>query len=150
MLRNLTRAIAALALLVLAAGAGLRAEPLTIDAGGQVHEFDIDVARSAAERARGLMFRKELAPDYGMLFDFGREAEVTMWMKNTFVPLDMLFVRADGTIHRIAQRTTPFSTETIASRGPVQAVLELPGGTTARLGIEPGHSVRHAMFGNAD
>ena len=136
--------------LLFSATAPLSAEPLTIESANGPQVFDIEVARSAAERSRGLMFRKELAPDYGMLFDFGREAEVTMWMKNTFVPLDMLFIRADGTIRRIAERTTPFSLEAIPSRGPVLAVLELPGGTAERLGIEAGDVVRHALFGNEE
>ncbi len=144
----LRRAMLAL-VLVVAAGAGLHAEPLTIESGGESHAFDIDVARTPAERSRGLMFRKDLAEDYGMLFDFGADAEVTMWMKNTYVPLDMLFIDADGTIHRIAKRTSPFSLEPIPSRGPVKAVLELPGGTAERLGISAGDTVHHKLFGNA-
>lgn len=144
------RAVLALSLLLALGGGALFAEPLTIEADGTRHVFDIEVARTASERSRGLMFRRELPEDYGMLFDFGPEREVSMWMKNTFVPLDMLFIRADGTIRRIAERTTPFSTDSIPSRGPVSAVLELPGGTTRRLGIAAGDTVHHEMFGNAD
>ncbi|ESR23330.1 DUF192 domain-containing protein [Lutibaculum baratangense] len=147
---TLRRAMLALLLFAALPLAAVRAEPLTIESGGEAHVFDVDVARTVAERGRGLMFRKEMAEDYGMLFDFGGEGEVSMWMKNTFIPLDMLFVRADGTIHRIAARTTPFSTQSIPSRGRVKAVLELKGGTAGRLGIAAGDVVRHEVFGNAE
>ena len=95
-----------------------------------------------AQRANGLMFRTELAPDAGMLFVFDTVGPMTMWMKNTYISLDMLFVAADGRISRIARNTTPFSERMIASGGPVRAVLELRGGTASKLGIKPGDRVR--------
>ena len=115
--------------------------------GGQRHAFQVEVARNDADRAQGLMFRRSMAPDHGMLFDFGRVEPVSMWMQNTYLPLDMLFIRPDGTIARIAADAEPLSTRTIPSGEPVLAVLELNGGTAARLGIRPGDRVEHALFG---
>lgn len=108
--------------------------------------FSIELARDDTQRGMGLMFRQKLAADSGMLFDFQTDQEVSMWMKNTFIPLDMLFVRADGIIQRIAERTVPQSLEIIPSQGKVRAVLEVNGGTVARLHIHPGDRVSHAMF----
>ncbi|MBE7244272.1 hypothetical protein MHIMP23_15190 [Methylobacterium hispanicum] len=102
--------------------------------------------RNDAERARGLMFRRSMAPNHGMLFDFERVEPVAMWMKNTYLPLDMLFIRADGTVARVAADTEPLSTATILSGEPVLAVLELNAGTAARLGIRPGDRVDHPLF----
>jgi uncharacterized membrane protein (UPF0127 family) len=93
--------------------------------------------------ARGLMFRKELAPDRGMLFDFGQERPVAMWMRNTYVPLDMFFIRGDGLIVNIARDTVPLSERTIEAVAPVRYVLEVPAGTAARIGARPGDRVRH-------
>jgi uncharacterized membrane protein (UPF0127 family) len=143
----------ALAFAVLAPALGIDAalaqslEPLTIVSANGRHTLSVEVARTDAERAQGLMFRRSLAPDRGMLFDFERVEPVTMWMKNTYLPLDMLFIRQDGTIARIAQDTEPLSTRTIPSSEPVLAVLELNGGTAARLGIRPGDRVQHPLFG---
>lgn len=121
--------------------------PLEIHtAAGKVHHFRVELAADDATRERGLMFRTRLAPDHGMLFDFGRTFTVHMWMKNTRIPLDMLFIRADGVIARIAADTVPFSEETVSSGNPVRYVLEVPGGTAARLGIRPGDRVRHAAI----
>lgn len=115
------------------------------------HAFTVELAVTPEQRAQGLMFRRKLAPDAGMLFDMGRHAgRAAMWMKNTYIPLDMLFIEADGKIESIAERAVPHSLETISSRGPVRAVLELNGGTAARLGIEPGDRVEHELFGTAD
>jgi uncharacterized protein len=111
-----------------------------------VHVFDVELANTPDERSKGLMFRRELPQGRGMLFDFGGEGPISMWMKNTFIPLDMLFIRADGTIARIAQNTTPQSEETIPSGAPVKAVLEVIGGTAKRLGIAPGDRVAHRIF----
>lgn len=111
------------------------------------HHFNIEVAETEAQRQRGLMFRKEMPADAGMIFDYGATGYVAMWMKNTFIPLDMLFVNEDGTIRRIASFTTPLSLESIPSGGPVRAVIELNGGITARLGIRRGDKVIHDMFG---
>lgn len=123
-------------------------EPLSIlAADGREHLFEVEVARTPEQKARGLMFRESLAPDAGMLFLSRRPRRQTMWMKNTLIPLDMLFVAADGRIVRIHERATPMSLESISSRGRVLAVLELRGGTAARLGLRPGDRVRHPAFG---
>jgi uncharacterized membrane protein (UPF0127 family) len=112
------------------------------------HSFAIEIARTAAERSQGLMHRPSLAPDRGMLFDFGRIAPISMWMKNTLIPLDMLFIAADGRIVNIAENTTPGSLDAISSAGSALAVLELAGGNAKRLGIRPGDMVVNALFGN--
>jgi hypothetical protein len=124
------------------------ADRLTIvTRGGQSHVFSLELANTPEARSRGLMFRRELAPDRGMLFEFGaRETEVSMWMKNTYISLDMVFIRADGTIRHIAENTTPLSEATISSGGPVRGVLEVIGGTAKRLGIAPGDRVEHPYF----
>jgi len=114
--------------------------------GGQKQSFQVEVARNDEDRAQGLMFRRSMAPDHGMLFDFGRVEPVSMWMQNTYLPLDMLFIRKDGTIARIAANTEPLSTRTIPSGEPVLAVLELNAGTAAKLGIKPGDRVEHPLF----
>lgn len=111
-----------------------------------VHVFTVEVARTDEERAKGLMFRKELAEGTGMLFDFKPDQDVAMWMRNTYIPLDMLFINADGTIRRIAENTEPLSEKTIPSGGPVRGVLEVIGGTAKKLGIAPGDKVAHPLF----
>jgi hypothetical protein len=90
-----------------------------------------------------------MAADAGMLFDFKQDQLIAMWMRNTRLPLDMLFIARDGRIVNVRERTVPFSEESIYSSGPVRAVLELNGGSAQRLGLKPGDRVRHAMFGNA-
>lgn len=111
-----------------------------------VHVFAVEVVSNDADRAKGLMFRKELPQGRGMLFDFEREQDVSMWMQNTYIPLDMLFINGDGRIRRIAENTTPLSTKVITSGGPVRAVLEVIGGTAKKLGIAPGDRVAHPIF----
>jgi uncharacterized membrane protein (UPF0127 family) len=113
-----------------------------------VHFFSVELAVNDEQRARGLMFRKELPEGKGMLFDFQTEQDVAFWMKDTYIPLDMIFIRANGRILRIAANTTPLSTQTVPSGGPVRAVLEVAGGTARRLGIEPGDRVAHPFFGS--
>ncbi len=111
------------------------------------HDFDVELAVSPDQRAQGLMYRRGLPGNAGMLFDFGaRPQRASMWMKNTFIPLDMLFITGDGRIESIAQRTVPHSLVAVSSRGPVRAVLELNGGTVARLGIAPGDRIEHPIF----
>ena len=110
------------------------------------HVFAVEVMRTDADRSRGLMYRRTMAPDHGMLFDFQASAPVAMWMKNTYLPLDMLFIRPDGSIARIATNTEPLSTKVIPSGEPVVAVLELNAGVTAKLGIKAGDQVDHTMF----
>lgn len=121
-------------------------EPLQIVAKSGVHTFSVELAQTDAQRQQGLMYRKSLPEGQGMLFDFAPPHEVTMWMKNTYVSLDMIFIRADGRIHRIAENTTPLSEATISSRGSVVAVLEVVAGTARRLGLAPGDEVAHSLF----
>jgi len=121
--------------------------PLAIvTADGQRHVFTVELADTVAAQGRGLMFRDSLAADRGMLFDYDPPVPVTMWMKNTLIPLDMLFVAASGVITRVAADTVPFSLARIESGGPVRAVIEVNAGTARRLGIAPGDRVLHAMF----
>ena len=106
--------------------------------------FAVEVAVTAQERAVGLMHRRELAADGGMIFDFGAEQDVLMWMRNTYVPLDMLFIDAGGAIRHIAKRTTPLSERTISSQGPVRYVLEINSGLADKLKIAIGDTVSGA------
>lgn len=121
-------------------------EPLTIISGDKRHAFQVEVMRTPDQRARGLMHRNYLPADRGMLFDFQRTEPVAMWMQNTYISLDMLFIRADGTIARIAQRTEPLSTRTIPSGEPVLSVLEINGGISESLGIKAGDRIEHPLF----
>jgi uncharacterized membrane protein (UPF0127 family) len=121
-------------------------EPLTIVTASGPQRFEVEVARNDADRQQGLMFRRSLAPDHGMLFDFERREPVSMWMKNTYISLDMLFIRPDGTIARVAENTEPLSTRVIPSGEPVLSVLELAAGTARRLGIKAGDRVQHSLF----
>ena len=116
-----------------------------VTADGEI-AFQVEVMRTMDERARGLMFRRYLPRDRGMLFDFAVEAQVAMWMKDTYIPLDMLFIRKDGTISQIVDNTEPHSTRTIPSKEPVYSVLEINGGAAANMGIKPGDKVVHALF----
>ena len=111
-----------------------------------VHIFSVEVVDNDADRAKGLMYRKELPEGRGMLFDFHRDQEVSFWMQNTYIPLDMIFIRGDGQILRIEENTAPLSTRMIPSRGPVRAVLEVIGGTSRKLGIAPGDRVASPIF----
>lgn len=136
---------------------GLRAEealtkiePLTIATDGDATMFTVEIADTDATRERGLMFRQRLPEDRGMLFDFGQPQPVSMWMKNTYIPLDMLFIRADGSIAYIAENTKPKSLDTIGITEPVKAVLELAGGTAKKKDIRAGDIVYHRLFNNAE
>ena len=131
------------------ANAKMRPDKLVIEpaAGGAGRPIDIEIAETAEEKALGLMFRTALPDGQGMLFNYGETHEMTMWMRNTYIPLDMVFIRADGVIHRIEVNAEPLSDRVISSGAPVAAVLELAGGAAARLGIKPGDKVRHAIFG---
>ena len=111
------------------------------------YRWRVQMAVSGAQMARGLMFRKTIKPWDGMLFDFGADGVARMWMKNTEIPLDMLFIKADGTIESIG-RGVPFSIRIVSSEGPVRAVLEIPYGMSKKLGIQPGDRIRHEMFGS--
>ncbi len=123
-----------------------KVETLVITTSQGARNFEVEVMRNDEERARGLMFRRYMPADRGMLFDFKETQPVMMWMKDTFIPLDMLFIRKDGSIARIAENTEPHSTRTIASGEPVLAVLELNGGIAAKLGIKAGDRVQHPLF----
>jgi hypothetical protein len=111
--------------------------------------FNVETAANADSQEKGLMYRTELASDAGMLFDFHQPNLVVFWMKNTPRSLDMLFIRADGTVSTIAADTVPYSEEKLPSSEPVRAVLEINGGRAAALGIQPGDKVHAAIFGNA-
>ncbi|MGB3656541.1 MAG: DUF192 domain-containing protein [Pseudolabrys sp.] len=111
-----------------------------------VHVFTVEIVDNDADRAKGLMYRKELPEGQGMLFDFHRDQEVSFWMQNTYIPLDMIFIRGDGRISHIAENTEPLSTRLIPSNGPVRAVLEVIGGTSRKLGIAAGDRVASPSF----
>lgn len=122
-------------------------EPVEIVTKKGVVVIEVEVARTDEQRATGLMNRKSLPERQGMLFDFKVDQPVYMWMKNTFIPLDMLFIRADGSIARIEANTTPFSERTISSGEPVRAVIEIGGGEARKLGVTPGDKVSNQLFG---
>jgi uncharacterized protein len=117
---------------------------------GKAHEFNVEMALSPDQQTVGLMNRPSVPADGGMLFDWGLSRDSAMWMKNTISSLDMVFINQDGTIRSIAERTVPLSLATINSRGPVRATLELAAGTTERLGIRVGDTVKQRIFGNAN
>lgn len=121
---------------------------LTIQTERGSHKFDVELATTPDQLSVGLMYRRSLAVDAGMLFDYSRPQKVAMWMKNTLIPLDMVFIDASGTVAHISERAVPKSLRTISSKVPVRAVLELNGGTVARLKIKIGDRIRHAIFGN--
>ncbi|WP_083747664.1 DUF192 domain-containing protein [Teichococcus deserti] len=128
----------------------LPTEPLTIvTRDGTRHAFTVEMALSPDQQTVGLMFRPEVKPDEGMLFDWGQPRESAMWMRNTITSLDMVFISQDGRIHRIAERTVPLSLATVDSRGPVRATLELAAGTAARLNLRVGDKVEQRIFGTA-
>jgi uncharacterized membrane protein (UPF0127 family) len=136
----------------LAAGAELQHFPmseLTIISATGSHRFKVELAETPEQMTQGLMFRTSLAPDAGMLFDYKQPTVATMWMRNTLIPLDMLFVDAQGRIVNIHERAVPQSLAVIAAAAPVRAVVELNGGTAARFGMRPGDRVVHPIFGNA-
>ena len=160
------RGAAILAALLLAAGAfafiTMRAPAPQSESAGQfqrdtlelvtatgTHSIDIELAATITEQSQGLMYRTSLADTQGMLFLHTMPGEVRMWMRNTYIPLDMVFIRADGTVHRIAAMTEPLSDTVVASNGDVTAVLELNGGAAERLGVKPGDKVRHKHFAPA-
>jgi uncharacterized protein len=120
---------------------------LIVGAGGR-HRFTVELAKTPEQLEQGLMFRPSLAPDAGMLFDFKAPTVATMWMRNTLIPLDMLFIDTTGTIVAIRARAIPESDAIISAGVPVRAVLELNGGTAERLHIAPGDRVLHPIFGS--
>jgi uncharacterized protein len=137
------------ALILLCAGSAAQAatiQPLEIVTKSGVHVFSVEMAATEEEKQTGLMYRKELPDGKGMLFDFSPEQQISMWMKNTYIPLDMIFIRADGRILRIAENTEPFSTKIISSGGLARGVLEVIAGTAQKYGIQPGDRVGHPLF----
>jgi uncharacterized membrane protein (UPF0127 family) len=121
-------------------------ERLEIVTASGIHEFSVEVMRSGLQRERGLMFRRFLPQERGMLFDFAAERPVTMWMKNTYLPLDMIFIGRAGKVVGLAENTEPLSEKIISSGAPAYGVLEVNAGTAARIGLRIGDSVRHPLF----
>ena len=121
-------------------------QPLEIATKSGVRVFEVEMATTEEEKTTGLMYRKELADGKGMLFDFSPEQQISMWMKNTYISLDMIFIRADGRILRIAENTEPLSTKIISSGGLAKGVLEVIAGTAQKYGIRPGDRVAHPLF----
>jgi uncharacterized membrane protein (UPF0127 family) len=116
---------------------------LSVETATGTHEFTIEIARTPQEQGLGLMHRRELAPDFAMLFPFVEAREASFWMRDTYVSLDMVFIAEDGIVHRIERDTEPLSLRSVHSRGPVIAVLEFVAGTADRIGLEPGDRVFH-------
>ena len=142
-------AVAMLAALAALTSVGVRAASfgtLEIATKSGVHIFSVEMATTEDEKQKGLMYRKELADGKGMLFDFSPEQPISMWMKNTYISLDMIFIRADGRILRIAENTEPLSTKIISSGGLAKGVLEVIAGTAQKYGIQPGDRVAHPLF----
>jgi uncharacterized membrane protein (UPF0127 family) len=123
-------------------------ERLELVTASGVHALDVEIATTPEKQALGLMFRTSLPDTKGMLFPHKKPAELSMWMRNTYIPLDMVFILADGTVHRIEARTQPFSEAIISSEGKVSAELEIAGGAADRMGLKPGDKVRHPYFGS--
>ncbi len=150
-MRTLTLASAlAFALFGMLAAGPVRAagqQSLEIVSKTGVHPFAVEIVATPEDRAKGLMYRKSLPEGQGMLFDFQTDQDVSFWMQNTYIPLDMIFIRGDGTIANIVENAEPLSTKLIPSRGPVKGVLEVIGGTARKLGIAAGDKVAHPMFG---
>ena len=121
--------------------AGLEQVPLTITSGSKSHRFTVEVARSLEQQQTGMMNRNSLAPDRGMIFPYDPPQPVAFWMKNTLIPLDMVFISPGGKILRIEDSAVPLSLDQVPSGGPIEAVLELAGGRSAELGIKPGDQV---------
>ena len=143
-----TAALAALVVLGTAAQAASQSkfEPLDIVSASGPHRFSVEVMRTEPEREHGLMNRRHLPDDQGMLFDFKAPQPVSMWMKNTYIPLDMIFIGQDGIVISVAENAVPLSEHIISSRGEALGVLEVNGGTAAKLGIKAGDAVHSAMF----
>jgi uncharacterized membrane protein (UPF0127 family) len=126
----------------------LPVETIRIDTAAGPHSFHVEIAADRASQERGLMFRDRMAADAGMLFDFHQSVQLAFWMKNTEIPLDMVFIRADGTVSSIEPNAVPYSTDPIPSAEPVRAVLEINGGRAFALGIKPGDRVHATIFHN--
>ncbi len=115
---------------------------------GKTHEFEVEIADTEPLRAHGLMFRSSMPENHGMLFLFDEDGERNFWMKNTYLPLDIIFIAADGKIVNIGENATPLSLQHVSSAGPVRNVLELNGGMAKKLGLAAGDMVKHKAFGS--
>jgi uncharacterized membrane protein (UPF0127 family) len=124
--------------------AGLDQITLCVTSKGKTHSFSVEIAKTPAQQSRGMMFRTSMADDTGMLFPYSAPQFLSFWMKNTYIPLDIIFIRQDGSIENIAANTEPYSLESVTSTGPAIAVLEIRGGLSAELGIERGDKVMWA------
>jgi uncharacterized membrane protein (UPF0127 family) len=143
------RAALCFVLIVVPAGGPARSdglEALEIMTSTGRHAFEVEIAKDDATRERGLMDRRYMAANRGMLFEFDRDAPVSFWMKNTYIPLDMIFLAPSGVVTRIAANAEPLSERVIPSGGPCAAVLELNGGTASAIGLKVGDKVRHPFF----
>ncbi len=125
-------------------------EALSIESDSQTHAFSVEIADSQEKQTRGLMYRDKVAPKAGMLFEYKEQGVLSIWMKNTGVPLDIIFIRQNGKILKIEHSATPYSLRSISSEATVAAVLELAGGRALELGIMPGDVVKHSFFGNVE
>ena len=146
MTRFILAAFTALAIFAQAAFAQLPVAPLTVKTDEGAHAFTVEVANTPEAITQGLMFRESLAPNAGMLFDFGEVRPASMWMKNTLIPLDMLFMDETGEVIAIARNAVPGSLRSLGPGVPVRAVLEIAGGRAKELGITPGDTVEHPIF----
>jgi uncharacterized protein len=146
MVRSLLFICALLLIAPASLAAGLPRDVLLVETASSQYRFEVEVADDPSERAEGLMYRESLADNAGMLFLYPKPQPVEFWMKNTPLSLDIVFVRADGTIARIAESTTPMSEDMIPSGEPVRAVLEVKAGTMRQLGVAVGDRLRNATY----
>ncbi|RKQ71411.1 hypothetical protein DES40_0729 [Litorimonas taeanensis] len=124
-------------------------QPLTITSQSGEHTFMVEEAKTLDQQARGMMFREEMDENSGMIFEFSEPKVATIWMKNTAIPLDILFVRSNGKILKIEHMAQPYKLRSASSEAVVAAVLELKGGRSLELGIQPGDTIKHTFFGNS-
>lgn len=139
----LLKLLTAIAVIFFVAACSAGEDRLELNTSTGTYAFSIEIADSDSERARGLMFRQQLAPDAGMLFDFGEERPVAFWMQNTFIPLDMIFISADGVVKTIHEMAIPQDTTAIPSGVPVRFVFEIPGGRAKEIGLAVGDTLSH-------
>lgn len=145
--RRLAAALAALVLALPLAACGKAEERLVLHTASGAYNFTVELADTPETRAKGLMFRQELADDAGMLFDFHQEQPASFWMRNTFIPLDMIFIGADGVVKSFHVNARPHDETGIQSDGPVRFVLEIPGGRSLEIGLQPGDRMEHPRVG---
>ena len=126
--------------------AEMRKDPLTVVTASGRHQFVVEITETDADKAMGLMFRQSLPRRAGMLFSYDKPFEITMWMRNTYISLDMIFIRQDGSVHRIAKGTEPFSERVVSSQGDVSAVLEVAAGVADEIGLKAGDKIEHSFF----